>query len=222
SLPSRDAAHMIRLMGDRLDAIEAGFGIDVMTLAATRTSPLAPGQSAAAGGAGNSADDDRLARLVDSLANRLESGRILRLALGSSHIPERASLAMAAMAEAGPERASLDGTELHRRAPPRPPTLLPDPEPIEVLSEVPEGVPQRFTWRRLTRRIAAARGPERIEPEWWRNLGIVAHEAAPLWRTRDYWQIEDEWGARYWVFRDGRWCSPGARQPRWYLHGLYG
>ena len=100
--------------------------------------------------------------------------------------------------------------------------LLPRPEPIGVLAEVPEGAPQRFTWRRLTRRIKAARGPERIEPEWWRHLDADPAAGKGLRRVRDYWQIEDDGGGRYWVFRDGAWSEGGAERPRWYLHGLYG
>ena len=39
-----------------------------------------------------------------------------------------------------------------------------------MLAEIPEGPPARFTWRRVTRRVVKAEGPERIAPEWWREL----------------------------------------------------
>ena len=39
-----------------------------------------------------------------------------------------------------------------------------------MLAQVPEGPPARFTWRRVTRRVVKAEGPERIAPEWWREL----------------------------------------------------
>ena len=45
--------------------------------------------------------------------------------------------------------------------------MLPVPEKIEVIAEIPDGPPNRFTWRRITRDILRAEGPERITPEWW-------------------------------------------------------
>jgi len=81
----------------------------------------------------------------------------------------------------------------------------------------------RFTWRRVTRRVARAEGPERIAPEWWHLIGerAVAQDAAsrdavddwglgpvvrtpkPAWRVRDYYRIEDEYGGVYWIYRAG-------------------
>ena len=42
-------------------------------------------------------------------------------------------------------------------------------------------------------------------------------------RIRDYYRLEDDRGARYWVFRAGlyqREAEDGA--PAWYMHGLFG
>ncbi len=39
-----------------------------------------------------------------------------------------------------------------------------------MLAEIPEGPPARFTWRRVTRCVVKAEGPERIAPEWWREI----------------------------------------------------
>ena len=51
----------------------------------------------------------------------------------------------------------------------RPLRLLPNPEPINVMAEVPHGPPMRIIWRRIAYRILKASGPERIEAEWWRS-----------------------------------------------------
>ena len=47
-------------------------------------------------------------------------------------------------------------------------------------------------------------------------------------RTRDYYRLEDDSGARYWVFRDGLYQDRGQERseaetgsPRWFVHGLY-
>ena len=83
------------------------------------------------------------------------------------------------------------------------------------MAEVPEGPPQHFTWRRLPHRVVRAEGPERIAPEWWRALGQS--------RPRDYYRLEDEGGAGYWVFREGLYQNAAEDgPPRWFLHGLFG
>jgi protein ImuB len=38
--------------------------------------------------------------------------------------------------------------------------------------------------------------------------------------VRDYYRVEDQAGARFWVFREGLYAA-GAT-PRWWLHGLFG
>ncbi len=41
-------------------------------------------------------------------------------------------------------------------------------------------------------------------------------------RTRDYYAVETSDGARFWIFREGRYGeASGAMPPRWFLHGLF-
>ena len=86
-----------------------------------------------------------------------------------------------------------------------------------VLAEIPEGPPARFTWRRVSRHVVKAEGPERIAPEWWRNPSPGKEQARP----RDYYRIEDEDGHRYWMFRDGLYQDSALGAPSWYLHGVF-
>ena len=78
---------------------------------------------------------------------------------------------------------------------------------LNVLA-LPDHPPARFRWRRLQHRVLRAEGPERIEPEWWRegSDGMTA-------LARDYFRVEDSEGRRYWLYRAG---------DRWFLHGLFG
>ncbi len=94
----------------------------------------------------------------------------------------------------------------------RPIRLFARPQPIDVTAALPDAPPVLFRWRRVLHRIVRAEGPERIEPEWWRNASENAE-------TRDYYRVESEAGLRFWVFREG--IYGGARLPRWYLHGLF-
>ena len=160
SAPVRAPGHLSRILQDRMGAIDVGFGVDSMILAALCTEPLLPAQTSFA----KSEDRGQQGPLIDRLANRLRQGAVRRLLPRESHLPERAQAMRSALAGASfwPE----PGTS----KPPRPILLLARPEPLDVLAEVPEGPPARFTWRRVTRRVVKAEGPERMEPEWWREL----------------------------------------------------
>ena len=79
----------------------------------------------------------------------------------------------------------------------------------------------RFVWRRVTRRVVRADGPERIAPEWWTHLPPPRDETAPLPRTRDYYRVEDEDGRRYWIFREGLYGDGRGGNPEWFVQGLF-
>jgi len=66
--------------------------------------------------------------------------------------------------------------------------------------------------------VVAADGPERIAPEWWREL------ATATGRSRDYYRLETESDGCFWLFREGLYDdSEGATgPPRWFLHGFFG
>ncbi|TNE60490.1 MAG: DNA polymerase Y family protein [Alphaproteobacteria bacterium] len=207
SRPNRDAAHLMKLMAERLDDIDAGFGIDLLLLAARDSERLGPEQL----GDRRVAEMRSVAELMDRLSARLGGGTVSRLRHRPGHLPERAQT----LAPVGEDRLGWD--QLPAGQAPRPLRLLMRPEPIEVLAEVPEGPPRSFRWRRALHRIARAEGPERIAPEWWLN---------PTDHTRDYYRVEDEEGVRFWLFRHGLYAVPGVRgaelpQPVWYLHGLF-
>ncbi len=204
--PSRDAVHLARLFRERLGVIDPGFGIDLMMLSADVVAPLAAAQADLTGRAAHAL---ALAELVDRLALRLGAAHIGRIAPYESHVPERAERRVRGLA-------APDWADAARPpGPARPLRLLPRPEPIEVMAEVPEGPPRAFRWRCVRHRVARAEGPERIAPEWWRDRGATA-------AVRDYYRIEDDAGRRFWVFRAGLYGEEAASgTPRWFLHGLF-
>jgi protein ImuB len=204
SAPSREPSHLARLFEDRVSAIDVGFGIDLMVLAALATEPLLPAQIAFA----RREDRARPEPLIDRLASRLSGGAVRRLAPYASHVPERAQSTLAALA------GSTHWPEQGESKPPRPVLLFAKPEPVVVLAEIPEGPPARFTWHRVARRVVKAEGPERIAPEWWLGGGGS--------RPRDYYRIEDEDGRRYWMFRAGLYQESAKDLPNWYVHGVFG
>lgn len=202
SAACREAPHIRRLLGERLASLDAGYGIDLVVLAADRLEIRPPEMLPLAGAAQTWAAGD-VHRLVDRLAARLGAGQVRRLAAVASHVPERAELRLPALA-------AMPAGILPPPITARPPFLLDPPEPAEVLAEVPDGAPARLRWRRVLRRIVKAEGPERIAPEWWRHLADSADSrasggAGERVGTRDYWRLEDDTGAGYWVFRNGLW-----------------
>lgn len=203
SLPMRDPKALARLFAEHLPKLDPGFGIDAILLDAEIAAPWTARQNALAlpDGDFDALDPSELAPLVDRLANRLGAAAIVRLVPRESHIPERAQTRLPALAPV-PESLRCAATP----EAPRPLRLLAHPEPIEALAELPDGAPRRFRWRKRLHEVATARGPERIEGEWWRGPE----------HPRDYFAVEDGDGRRFWVYREG-----AANGLRWFLHGVF-
>jgi protein ImuB len=226
SSPSHDAKHILRLLRPKLDNLDAGFGIDAMTLEARETASVIMHQH------GFMEDDGgtSLAELNDRVLNREERG-LSSLQAVASHVPERAERASLIRPSAtfsrqkGREKANpmsllslLPAGEGGRRPDEgstlgtRPLLIFESPEPANVIASVPDGPPMRLTWRRVTRKIVRSQGPERIAPEWWH----LTHTERP----RDYYHVEDDQGRRYWLYRDGLYGEDDGPPPKWFVHGL--
>ncbi len=243
SRPLNEARALVRLFAEKLaspqeDAIDAGFGVDLMRLACLTAEPLAPSQGEIE--RAHEAERARaLADLIDRLSARLGARAVTRRALVEAHLPEFAEAATPAIA--GEARRGGEGgrhceerndeaiqgswsalrspgllrsarNDDSNRAPARPLRLFVRPEPIETLAEVPDGPPLRFRWRRVLHDVAAIEGPERIAPPWWRRDG------GP---TRDYFRAEDSHGRRFWLYREGLWGRETQRA-KWFVHGVFG
>jgi len=199
---TRDGAHLAKLICAKIEKIEPGFGIERLRLVAARVEPLGPQPIAGALAGDRPAPD--LALLIDRLAVRLGARRLYRLGALESDLPERSVRPVAPLAApaAWPDW-------------PRPVRLLTPPEPVEqVMSALPDGPPRRFRWRGRAYRVAAADGPERVYGEWWRHAGERA-------AVRDYFQIEDEAGARFWLYRNGDGEEAGTGDMGWHMHGIF-
>ncbi len=201
SRPSRDPGHLFRLLAEPLAGLDAGFGVEMLLLAATETGSLEAAQASLAPAAEGAEGGEEFTRLLDALGNRLGCDRVLRFAPRQSHLPERAvrCLGPAAFFPTG------EGWPAARR----PLRLLLRPEAVEAVAPLPDGPPLLFRWRRHSYRIRRAEGPERLAAEWWR-------QNAP---DRDYYCVEDEAGRRFWLFRQGFYGE--GEGPRWFLHGVF-
>ncbi|WP_337182965.1 DNA polymerase Y family protein [Shinella sp.] len=200
---ARDGKRLSRLLCDRIETIDPGFGIEIMELTATLAEPLVLQQAASSLIEEEVAD---LAGLVDVIANRIGARRLYRITPVESDVPERSVRRVAPLA---PD----DGATWPGRWP-RPARLLARPEPIEVMALLPDHPPAFFTWRGVRRRVRRADGPERIFGEWWKR-------DAELAAVRDYFQVEDEAGERFWLFRSGSEAQAASGAGHWFLHGVF-
>jgi protein ImuB len=203
--PARDAKRLTRLLCDKIETIDPGFGIEIMRLAATRAEPLPPQQKdfPEVGGEG----EGDIVALIDTLASRLGHRRLYRFAPVESDVPERSVRRIAPLAPATGAAWTDEG--------PRPARLLPVPEPIETMALLPDHPPATFTWRGIRHRISRADGPERIFGEWWMRDA----EAAAV---RDYFRVENDTGERFWIYRAGDGEDGATGSQRWFLHGIFG
>src|SRR6185437_9424892 len=203
SSPLRDIKRLTKLLCDKIESIDPGFGIETMTLVACVSEPLF--YRASASGLGEPETRD-VSGLIDTLANRIGEEHLYRLAPVESDIPERAVKRITPLAPA-------TGANWPPHWP-RPPRLLDPPEQIETVAFLPDHPPAAFVWRGLRRRVARADGPERIFGEWWK---AQTEKSA----VRDYFQVEDDAGERYWLFRSGDGEDPRTGSQRWFLHGVF-
>jgi protein ImuB len=209
--PLREPKIIARLFRERLDSladpIDPGFGFDLIRLAAVHAERLVP---ESVGLEARPDDDKEIAFLIDRLAARFGSHRVLAFQPQDTHIPEAAGVAVPAqhVHETKPNWEP----RIQGEAPRRPLRMLAKPEPIEVMAQIPDGPPLRFRWRRALHAVSRAEGPERIAMEWWKNQ-------QPL-PTRDYFRVEDDRGRRFWLYRDGLY-EREQFAPRWYVHGLF-
>ncbi|MEQ1769435.1 MAG: DNA polymerase Y family protein [Devosia sp.] len=226
---TRDADHVGRLFAYRAERLggeyDAGFGIDMIRLAASSIFPLDIVQESAFS---NDTGAETLERLFDRMTSKLGPLAVLRNAFVNTYIPEQA-------VKLEPVIATTEDDPLAAHDPQRarPIRLLPQPEPINVIAQVPDGPPARMVWRRVGYQFVRASGPERIAAEWWASKALpvltargaeqaitgnhlVYDEAGTV---RDYYIAEDDGGRRFWLFRVG--LYGGEVAPGWFMHGFF-
>ena len=197
---THNAAHLLKLFEEKIPTLEPDLGFELFTLDAPKVEDLTQLQktlwSRACG-----VEDIGLAELIDRIANKMGGDTIHRYLPDEHYWPERSFKPAASFDEKPAASWPTDR--------PRPIHLLAKPDPIEVAAPIPDYPPMHFRYKGKLHQIKRSEGPERIEQEWWL-------EGA---RHRDYYCVEDQDGARYWVFRSGHYT--GINSAQWYLHGFF-
>ncbi len=197
--PTRNVVHLLKLFEQKIQTIEPALGIEVFVAEA----PIVESISATQDALWHSAigcNDVAVTELLDRIAGKMGLNTIHRYLPAEHYWPERSLKTAASYTE-------KPGIEW-RTDLPRPIHLLPTPEAIEVTVPMPDYPPMLFRYKGVLHQVIKADGPERIEQEWWLQQG----------QYRDYYCIEDETGARYWLFRFG---SYESGEPGWFIHGFF-
>lgn len=197
--PSRSIKHLYKLFEPKITKIEPALGIELFVLEAPQVGDYLPEQEKMWEQAGG-LDDVILSELIDRLANRVGIESVHRYLPQEHYWPERSFKSTTSLVE---EPATTWRSEKSR-----PIQLLTKPEPIQVTAPIPDYPPMLFRYKDKVHQIMKADGPERIEQEWWLQEG----------QHRDYYQVEDEAGQRYWLFRLGHYQT---QTDQWFLHGFF-
>jgi protein ImuB len=196
--PTRNITHLFKLFELRIANIDPDLGIELFLMEAPVVEELVGSQDAI--WTVSSANDAAIAELVDKLAGKIGNHAIHRYLPAEHYWPERSFKETNSLTE---KAATAWRTDL-----PRPLHVLHKPEQIEVSVPIPDYPPLLFRYLGVLHTVKKADGPERIEQEWWIQQGLY----------RDYYCVEDEQGARYWLFRSGDY---NKEQPKWFIHGFF-
>lgn len=175
SVPSRDGAHLVSLLREKLVTVELPEAVENLCLIAEETRPLGA-QNQPLFNDGLPSREERW-RLVEHLRARLGVEAVHGLEMFADHRPERA------FRRALPGRAADGHCELHR-----PLWLLPQPLALRE-----GGLP------RMDAPLTLLDGPERLETGWWDDFDVqrdyfVARDASGM----KIWLFRERSGAKGW------------------------
>ncbi|TDE17386.1 Y-family DNA polymerase [Dyadobacter psychrotolerans] len=197
--PSSNTEHLFKLFELKIATIEPAFGIELFILEAPVVEDMAVVQESLWNASGGS-DHIGLLELLDRIAARAGINSVKRYLPRQHHWPERSVEIVSSL-----QKQLETGWRTDR---PRPVHLLSKPESIVVTAPIPDYPPMLFRYKGKIHKVKKADGPERIEREWWLENGL----------HRDYYCLEDEEGARFWIFRLGHYNDD---KPEWFVHGFF-
>ena len=196
--PSRDCAHLLVLLRERLAPLQLPAPTLELRLRAADIARRAPPNAELF--PTPASEHEGLTRLIERLQARLGREQVLRLVPRQDHRPERATFSRSADAALRPVRARSTGggapAAWHAM---RPVWLLRHPEPLHERDSEPLVDGQA---------LQLLSGPERIESGWW-DAELVA---------RDYFIAQLPGGALVWIYR----ARVPAAGPCWFLQGRFG
>ncbi|MCR9214259.1 MAG: DNA polymerase Y family protein [Proteobacteria bacterium] len=200
--PSIDITVLKRLFSRHFEQLDVGFGIDRMRLGADQVAPLSQRQLGLEESKKQNHDDNRN-KLVNELSNMFGARQVRQFSPADSHIPEHTFTQRSALHL--PSRPQ----SWNRPAVKRPIRLLKNPVSVLVCDGIYKAAPEQIFWHGRECRLTPLTGPERIEPNWWRQ--------DPDWQngSRDYWWVKTHFGALLWLYRVSH-----EEKTQWFVHGM--
>ncbi|HEY0857286.1 MAG TPA: DNA polymerase Y family protein [Albitalea sp.] len=201
--PSRDIAHLLVLLRERLARLQLAAPTLELRLSCSELVRRAPPNSELFPTARS--EHEGLTRLIERLQARLGSEQVQRLVPLEDHRPECAThcapapAVTAASSPSSNRKAAAAGARRLRQ----PVWLLQQPEPLPERQQRPllEGKPLQLLC-----------GPERIESGWWDSALA----------ERDYFIAQAGDGALVWIYRARFPMAVAEHGQGWFLHGRFG
>ncbi|MCF2517441.1 DNA polymerase Y family protein [Dyadobacter sp. CY351] len=196
---SFDVMHLFKLFELKISTLRPGMGIELFVMEAPVTEDVTEVQKKLWNTQADSGNVN-LIELLDRLAGRAGMETIHRYLPDEHYWPERSVKIADSLLETPQTAWRIDR--------PRPIILLANPQLIDVAVPVPDYPPVLFRFKGTVHYMKRADGPERIEREWWLEQGM----------HRDYYCVEDQDGARFWIFRLGHYDHDDSK---WFIHGFF-
>ena len=200
--PSRDERHLGQLVELQLERCRWSGGVVAIQWTVTRLGRLQHIQRDWLADEVETDSTRQVIALVEMLSSRLGDNLVVRVEALPDAQPEFAVRFTPWTSTKAKDTYEFALTPAQSRC--RPLRLLGIPQPIVVVSVVPDGPPIRMIWGKQDCLIVRCWGPERIETGWWRGPDV----------QRDYYRAECADGTHVWIFHEGR----GGR---WFLHGFF-
>ena len=215
--PSRDAAHLLVLLRERLAQVELPAPTLDLQLHASDIARRAPPNSELFPTPGS--EREGLTRLIERLQARLGPEQVQRLVHVEDHRPERGSeLQPADLGSAAKSTAKPAATATAKEVAISPPQGRSEPArgphsscPVWLIHP-PAPLPERQSRPVLDgQALQLLSGPERIEAGWW-DAGLA---------ERDYFIAQTPEGALVWIYRARLPLSVAAGDQGWFLQGRF-
>ncbi len=197
--PTRQIDHLGRLLAEHLAKVELQAPVGELQLLADEVQPfeeapasLLPDQRP---------DDEPLPLVLERIAARLGSARVVRPVLREDHRPEwqvRWQEAQEPLPRAGGQWQGM----------PQPGFLLPEPFQLGT------NAANRPLYHGV---LTLLSGPHRIEGGWWHRLQQADGSQHTATAVRDYWVAHSEQAGVLWLYQT-RLAQEGTA---WYLHGFF-
>jgi len=197
--PTDSLKHILNVVQLKLDTSTIPEWIHSVHLEASDVSSLQVQQRSLFSSQESIANDGSAGKLTDRLIARLGNDEVVHPRVLPEAVPEQAS-SVSPLSEPFTEMALSAGLQIASARP----VFLRRPETIHVTAIAKDRTPLYFCWSGRCYQIVCCTTVERIATGWWQESGSI---------QRDYYQVETQSGARFWLFCD--------RTGEWFLHGVF-